>query len=116
MALTAGQSSTSMGRSSTDGGEASESLERTASSNTSAVVVQRELRGMRPQPNHVDLVLALVVDPGADQLFAEHIALRQERVIRLERIERLRQRARHLRDVVARLFEQVEVGRLAGVV
>src|SRR5438876_9582750 len=116
MVLTAGQSSASMGRSSTDGGEASESLERTASSNTSAVVVQRELRGMRPQPHDVDLVLALVVDPGADQLLAEHIALREERVIRLERVERLGERPRHLWDLVPGLFEQVEVGGLARLV
>src|SRR5215471_9437711 len=111
MSATASQSAAVSGRSSATGAEASVSLERAASSNTSAVVVEAELRRMRPQPHDVHFVLPLVVDPRADQLLAEHAALRQERVIGLERVERFRERPRHLRDVVTGLLlEQVEVG------
>src|SRR5438132_1601683 len=75
------------------------SLMTTASTLTmSGVVVEGEFRGMRPQPDDVDLVLALPVDPGADQLLAEDVVLQQEVVVRLERVERLREGARHLRD------------------
>src|SRR4029077_8678015 len=49
-----------------------------------AVVVEGELRGMRAEPHDVRLVLALVVDPGADQVLAEDTAGRQELVIVLE--------------------------------
>src|SRR6266487_3293135 len=61
----------------------------------SAVVVEGELRGMRPQPHHVGFVLALVVDPRADQFLTEDAAGRQELVIPLERVERLGERARN---------------------
>src|SRR6266566_8501171 len=71
----------------------------------SAVVVEGELRGMRPQAHDVGLVLALVVDPGADQLLAEHAAYREERVIPLERIEGLGERARDLSNATV-LFEE----------
>ena len=80
----------------------------------SAVVVEGELQGMRAEPHGVDLVLALPVDPRADQAFAEHAALRQEGVVGLERVECLRERARHLRDAVV-VLEEVEVARLARV-
>src|SRR4029077_11555830 len=77
----------------------------------SAVVVEGELRGMRAEPHDVRLVLALVVDPRADQVLAEDTAGRQELVIVLERLERLRKRARHLRDAPV-LLEQIPVRRL----
>src|SRR6266545_5444362 len=79
------------------------------------VEVQGELGRMRAKPNDVDLVLPLVVDPGADQLFAEDAALEQELVVGLERVERACERVRHLRDVAVRLLEQVEVRRGARV-
>ena len=71
---------------------------------------------MRAEPHEVDLVLALVVDPGADQVLAEHAALEQELVVRLERVERLVERARNLRDLAVRLLEEVVVGRRAVIV
>src|SRR5581483_4112004 len=74
-----------------------------------AVEVEGELRRVRPQPHRVDLVRPLVVDPGPDQLLAEDAATEQELVVGLERVERLVERARHLRDVRARPFEQVVV-------
>ena len=54
-----------------------------------AVEVEPELRRVGPEPDDIDLVLALVVDPGADQLLAEDAALREELVVRLEGVERL---------------------------
>src|SRR5205823_6162495 len=79
-----------------------------------AVVVERVLNWYGPEPDGIDLVLALPVDPGADQHLAEDAAAEEELVVALERVERLRERARHLRDAVVGL-EQVEVGRLARV-
>src|ERR671934_2350121 len=117
MAATAGQSSRSICRSSTDGGAAVASVGRTPSSSTSllsAVVVERELGGMWAKPHDVHLVLALVVDPGADQLLAEHAARSQELMIRFECVERFRKRARNLHDAVI-LLEQIPIRRLAGV-
>ncbi len=42
---------------------------------------------MRPQPDRVDLSLALVADVGLDQPGREHIALEQEGVVGLERVK-----------------------------
>lgn len=42
-----------------------------------AVVVQVELVGMRAQPELIEFVLALPVDPGGDQVFGEDVALEQ---------------------------------------
>src|SRR5581483_3576933 len=80
----------------------------------SAVVVQGELHRMRPEAHRVDLVLALPRDPGLDEVLAEDVALEQELVVRLERVERLRERPGHLLDAVV-VLEKVEVGRLARV-
>ena len=54
----------------------------------SGVVIQRELPRMRPHPDRVDLFLALVPHVRLDQPGREHVALAQERVVGLERIER----------------------------
>ena len=54
--------------------------------------------GMRAQPHGVDLVLPLVRDPGLDQVLREDPAGGEELVVGLERVERLGERARHLRD------------------
>src|SRR5262249_56798807 len=43
----------------------------------SGVVVQRELVRMRAQPDRVDLVRLLVVDPGLDHVLGEDVALAQ---------------------------------------
>ena len=56
---------------------------------------------MRAQPDGVDLVLTLPVDPGIDQVLREHATVQQELVIGLERVESLGERARHLLDVAA---------------
>src|SRR4051794_1632108 len=52
-----------------------------------AVVVEGELEGMRAEPNGVDLVLPLPVDPGPDQVLAEAAALEQDLLIAPERVE-----------------------------
>src|SRR4051812_23220772 len=81
---------------------------------TLGVVVQAELGRVRAERHVVDLVLPLPCDPGLDQVLAEHAALEQEVVVGLQRVDRLGQRPRNLRDVVC-LLEQVEVGGLSGV-
>src|SRR5262249_58312625 len=75
------------------------------------VEVEEELGRMRAEPYEVDLVRTLPVDPRPDQLFAEHTALREERVVGLERVQGVCERARYLRDLAVRLLEQVEVRR-----
>src|SRR5678810_583648 len=64
------------------------------------VVVQRELVRMRPERHRSDFLLALVVDPRLDQLFAEHVALEHEVVIGFERVQRFAERARRLRHLL----------------
>src|SRR5205085_7715008 len=100
MSATASQSAASSARRSTPRVASSDSIAGASSSSTATLLgveVEGELRRMRAEPDEVDLVLALVVDPGADQLVAEDAALRQELVIGFERVERLAERARHLR-------------------
>jgi hypothetical protein len=70
-------------------------------------------RRRRTQPDDGELVLALVVDPGPDQLLAEDPALGEELVIRLEGVEGLTERRRHLRYLAVGLLEQGVVGRRA---
>src|SRR3954451_20038128 len=113
---TADQSAGTSARSSARASAAASASVRAPSSNIVdlRVVVEGELERMRAQPHGVDLVLALPVDPGPDQLFAEHAALEQELVVGFERVERFRQRARNLRDAVV-VLEEVEVARIAGV-
>ena len=83
---------------------------RARSSADQAVEVQRELRRVRAQPHRVDLVLPLVRDPGPDQALVEDAVPREELVVALQRVERLRERARHLRDAAV-VLEEVEVAR-----
>src|SRR5206468_5479113 len=52
------------------------------------VIIQRELVRMRPQPDGVHFFLALVPDPGADDVAGEHVALEQELVVFFQAIER----------------------------
>src|SRR6476660_2914930 len=58
-----------------------------------AVVIQRELVGMRAEPDRVEFLRPLPVDPGLDQIFGEDVALQQERVICFERVDGLFERA-----------------------
>src|SRR5262249_59897029 len=53
------------------------------------VVVEGELRWMGPEPHGVDLVRALVRDPGLDQLLREDAASREDRVVGLGSVETL---------------------------
>src|SRR5689334_10424729 len=60
-----------------------------ASGQGSNVEVQRELVGVRPQADRIDLLLALVPDPRADHVAGEHVALQQELVVLLQVVQRL---------------------------
>src|SRR5205814_975054 len=75
-----------------------------------AVVVEGELRWVRPQLYGVDLVLALVGDPGLQEVGREDAALREERVVGLQRIQRLAERAGDLGNLRLDLVEEVVVG------
>src|SRR5260370_3843913 len=55
----------------------------------SHVVVEHELPWVRPQRHLVDLFLALVLDPGVDDVLREHAAFDEERVVLFERVQRL---------------------------
>ena len=55
----------------------------------SGVVVQRELVGMRTQAQRIDLLGALVLQPGLDDVAREDVALQKEVVVALEVLERL---------------------------
>ena len=54
------------------------------------VVVELEFVRVRAQPDRVDLVRTLPVDPGLDQVRREHSSLEQEFVVGLEGVENLR--------------------------
>src|SRR5260221_6258223 len=64
------------------------------------VEVERELVRMRTQPDRVNFVLPLVVDPGFDQVRSEHVALQQEIVVLLEIVENDIEGARKLLDLL----------------
>src|SRR4051794_30377296 len=42
------------------------------------IEIERELPRMGPQPNGIDLILALVLQPGLDHVLGKHIAAQQE--------------------------------------
>src|SRR5204862_457228 len=69
------------------------------------VEVQGELGRVRAEPHDVDLVRALVLDPGADQLLGEDAACKQELVVGLERVQGLAERPGNLCHVAVRLLE-----------
>src|SRR5207249_8138463 len=82
----------------------------TAATRPSDVRVQRELPRMRPQPDGIHLVLALVVDPRLDEVRGEDLSLEQERVVLLEGVEHHVERSRELLDPLGlRLRQLVEV-------
>ena len=73
---------------------------------------------MRAHPDRVNLGLALVADVRLDQAEGEHVAVGQELVVGLERVERALERRRHGPDLRQGLLGQlVDVGveRLAGI-
>jgi hypothetical protein len=45
--------------------------------------------GMGAQPDGINLLFSLVVEPGFNHVAGEHIAAQQERVITFERVKRL---------------------------
>src|SRR5688500_19592105 len=53
------------------------------------VVIQRELVGMRTEPDRVELLRPLPIDPDLDKILCEDLAAQQELVIRLERVDGL---------------------------
>src|SRR5205814_1106374 len=57
------------------------------------VVVHRELVRMWPQANRIELLFPLVANPRLDQVGSEDVTLQQERVIGLERVDRLFERS-----------------------
>ena len=57
------------------------------------VEIKVELVRVRPQRDGINLVLPLVADPSLDDILGEHITTEQKRMIGLECIERLLQRA-----------------------
>ena len=52
------------------------------------IKIQRELVGVRTQPDSVHFLVALVPDPPADHVAREHVALQQEIVVLLQVRER----------------------------
>ena len=65
----------------------------------SHVEVQLELVRVRTELDRLDLLGALEVDPGLDEVLGEDPALEQELVVLLQRIEDGGQGGRDLRDV-----------------
>src|SRR5690349_13111611 len=66
----------------------------------SHVEVQRELHRRRAAADRGDFLVVLVLDPGLDDVLGEDVALEQELVVAAEALERLIERAGHLRDVL----------------
>ena len=67
---------------------------------------------LRAHPELVDLVLALVSEPALDHVLGEDVALQQELVVGIQRLERLPQRTRgglDLRQLLRRQVVQVAI-------
>jgi hypothetical protein len=62
---------------------------------------------VRAEADRVDLVLALPIDPGVDEVLGEDVALEQEVVVGLERVEHLGERTRDLLDLGVLLGRQL---------
>src|SRR2546426_7228388 len=80
------------------------------------IEVERELPGMRAQPDRVHLVLALVLDPRLDDVGREHVALEEPVVGLLEVVEDDTEIAGQLLDLLRLCWRQlveVLVDRLA---
>src|SRR5262249_37769580 len=71
-----------------------------ASASLLDVVVERELVRVRAQPDRIDLVLPLVLDPRLDEVGREHLALQQELVVLFEVVEHDVERAGKLLDLL----------------
>src|SRR5258705_13564323 len=57
------------------------------------VVIEMKLVRMGAQPDGINLLFSLVVEPGLDHVAGEDIAAQQERVIAFERVKRLVERS-----------------------
>src|ERR1017187_8057610 len=82
------------------------------------VVVQRELVWMRPQPDVIRFVLALVVDERLDQFLGKDVALHHKAVIVFQATQRFFERCGHRRNVahlLRRKIVDVLVQRFAGI-
>ena len=78
--------------------------------NNSQVVVELELVGVGAQPQRLDLVGPLVLDPGLNEVRSEDVALGEEVVVLLQGLQRLVQAVGELVDVEVLLgCELVEV-------
>jgi hypothetical protein len=66
---------------------------RSSKSGSLDIIIEMELVRMRTQPDGIDLLLSLVVEPGFDHIRSEHIAACQERMIAFECIKSLVQRS-----------------------
>src|SRR5512143_723940 len=78
------------------------------------IKVHLKLERMRPHSHRIDFLQSFVAYPPIDQRFSEHVALEQEFVIGLERIERNVQRARqrwHVLELFGRHVVNVLVER-----
>jgi hypothetical protein len=62
------------------------------------VVVEVVLHRDGAQAHGVDLVLALVADPGLDEVAGKHVTLEEKLVVGLEGVEGLGERARDVGD------------------
>ena len=72
---------------------------------------------MGPKPHGVDLGASLVGDPRVDQIVREHVAFQEELVVRLERVDRLLERAwdgRDLGELLRGQLVEVRVDRQSG--
>src|SRR5262245_1819752 len=68
-------------------------VKRTSAGAPLNVEIKVKLIGMRPQRNGINLAFPLVTDPSLDDILGEYIPAEQKRMIGLECIECLLQRA-----------------------
>src|SRR6266513_1591248 len=66
----------------------------------SSVVIEEELIWMGTQRHRVDILHALHLEPGVDQVLREDAAVEQEGMIGLERLQRLEQASRRVLHVL----------------
>src|SRR6516225_3065270 len=73
----------------------------------SDVEIQIKLPRMRTQPDRIDLMLALVLEPRVDDVFGEDVASAQKLVVGLQRLQGFIERTRHLANAPRFLGRQV---------
>jgi len=74
---------------------------------TSQVVVHLKLVGMRAEPDRVDLINRLPLDPGVDQVLGENPALEQVVMVSRQRRQHLGERPGNLLDLGMLLRRQL---------